>query len=159
MEFERAQVDYKTLVPVFKNRALVGMKGWRYFPYVVEILALRSLGVKHRAISDWLNTIVPADVPLTNQALSSYLSLWKSGKLLESITKKDIDEVAKKIKDESRSSKNSVTNPNNNFSKVDVFVPEFPNKWEDNESEKFKKDVAELDKILAKEPDDSNPFA
>lgn len=152
MEFERAQVDYKTLVPVFKNRALVGMKGWRYFPYVVEILALRSLGVKHRAIADWLNTIVVADIPLTNQALSSYLSLWKTGKLLDSITKKDIDDVAKKIVSESRNSKNSVSNPINNISKANDFVPSFPNKWEDE-------DYIKGSQISVDVSDDSNPFA
>ena len=162
MEFERAKVDYKTLVPVFKNRALVGMKGWRYFPYVVEILALRSLGVKHRAIADWLNTIVVADIPLTNQALSSYVSLWKTGKLLESITKKDIDEVAKIIKDESRNSKNTISNPSNRTPKIDEFVPEFPNKWGEFGEHSLKiiaDEDGELDKILATESEEANPFA
>ena len=141
MEFERAQVDYKTLVPIFKNRALVGMKGWRYFPYVVEILALRSLGVKHRAIADWLNTIVVADVPVTNQALSSYLSLWKSGRLLESISPKQIDEVAKKIIEESRISKNSISGIANNSNKKSSAPSPFPNKWDGISVDTFEKEL------------------
>lgn len=151
MEFERAQVDYTKLVPVYKNRALTGMKGWRYFPYAVEILALRKLGVKHRAIADWLNTIVVADIPVTNQALSSYLSLWKNGKLLDSITRKDIDDAVKKIQDESRASKNFVASPSNHAPTFVVESAPFPNKWTDIESRK-------IDEVPQKEKENDADF-
>lgn len=97
MNIERAEVDYNSLLPVFKNRNLTGIKGWRYLPYVVEIMALRRLKVKHRCIADWLNRVVIYEVPINNNALSSYLSIWKTSNILDQVTERDIDDACKKI--------------------------------------------------------------
>jgi hypothetical protein len=112
MNIERAEVDYKTLVPVFKNRGLTGIKGWRYLPYIVEILALRKLNVKHRVIAEWLNHVVVCEVPLNNNSLSTYLCLWKKSNILDQVSEKDIDEACKKIQKESKNNSVSSSFPN-----------------------------------------------
>ena len=97
MEFERENVDYTPLALTYRNRGLVGVKGWRYIPYVVEILACRELKIKNRAIADWLNTIVHHDILLTNNTLISYISEWKIKGFLNEIDRRDIDNAKKKI--------------------------------------------------------------
>lgn len=97
MEVVRAEVDYSQLSAVYKNRSFVGMKGWRYYPFVIEILALRELKVKNRAIADWLNTIVTHEIILNNNTLVAYISSWKTTGMLDGISRELIDEAKTKI--------------------------------------------------------------
>lgn len=97
MEVVRAEVDYSKLSVVYKNRCFTEMKGYRYYPFVVEILALRELKVKNRAIADWLNTIVIHDIILNNNTLVAYISSWKTTGMLDGISRELIDEAKTKI--------------------------------------------------------------
>lgn len=70
------------LVDNFENRKIVNVPGYKFFPFVVEILAMRKLGMKHRQIADMLNQKVKPEKPLTNQSLSNLVSRWKASGLL-----------------------------------------------------------------------------
>ena len=70
------------LVESFDNRKIANVPGYKFFPYAVEILALRQLGLKHRLIADMLNRKVKPEKPLNNQSLSNLVSRWKSSGLL-----------------------------------------------------------------------------
>ncbi|MFY3200612.1 hypothetical protein ACOTEQ_11960 [Achromobacter xylosoxidans] len=71
---------YKELVELVETNKIVELPGFQVFKYVKQILALRSLGVKHKVIVPWINKRLKEDgvnKELNNKTLGNLISIWK----------------------------------------------------------------------------------
>ncbi|MFA1584660.1 hypothetical protein ABZR37_03465 [Achromobacter ruhlandii] len=71
---------YKELVELVETNKIVELPGFQVFKYVKQILALRSLGVKHKVIAPWVNKRLKEDGVnkiVNNKTLGNLISIWK----------------------------------------------------------------------------------
>lgn len=71
---------YKEMVELVETNKIVELPGFQVFKYVKQILALRSLGVKHKVIAPWVSKKLKEDgvnKELNNKTLGNLISIWK----------------------------------------------------------------------------------
>lgn len=98
------------LVSLVNQNVTATIPGYRYLPYLTEILALRVAGVKHRVIADWLNVKTrEAGNPyvITKDTLANLISRWKKMGLIAVVDTENpgVIELAEQIKPSSRAMK------------------------------------------------------
>jgi len=83
---DEENVSVDELFSLVKRNTFAGVRGYRYMPYVKEILALRVLGVKHRVIADWLNVKTKeqgSPYIITRDTLANLISYWKKTGIID----------------------------------------------------------------------------
>lgn len=78
-----SNIEIGELAETYKKGNASKIPGSLYFPYVVEIMALRSLGVGNRRIASFLNEKIPSEIKLSSNYLSTIISRWKASGLLD----------------------------------------------------------------------------
>ena len=93
----KSKIEIEDLAKAYRNSDDSNISGYQYFPYAIQIMALRSLGVRHRMIADLLNRKINSKNALTSNYLATIISRWKVAGLLDG-KESEIRKMAESIK-------------------------------------------------------------
>lgn len=115
---EEINISVDELFALVKRNTFAGVRGYRYMPFLKEILALRVLGVKHRVIADWLNVKTKeqgSPYIITRDTLANLISYWKKSGIIDVDDSKypGVVELVEQIRQANPLVKNSIRSVDN----------------------------------------------